>query len=47
MITKDGFTAAEQSVPKQPQAPYFREAGSGTSVVCIIQVRVLPGNGRR
>jgi pimeloyl-ACP methyl ester carboxylesterase len=35
MITKNGFTAAEQSVPMQPQAPYFREAGSGTSVVCI------------
>jgi hypothetical protein len=34
MITKNGFTAAEQSVPIQPQA-YFREAGSGTSVVCI------------
>jgi pimeloyl-ACP methyl ester carboxylesterase len=35
MITKNGFTAAEQSVPIQPQTPYFREAGSGTSVVCI------------
>src|SRR5713226_242273 len=35
MITENVFTAAEQSVPKQPQAPYFREAGSGTSVVCI------------
>lgn len=35
MITKNGFAAAEQSVPQQPQAPYFREAGSGTSVVCI------------
>ena len=35
MITKNGLTAAQQSVPMQPQAPYFREAGSGTSVVCI------------
>jgi pimeloyl-ACP methyl ester carboxylesterase len=35
MITKGSFTVAEQSVPKQPQPPYFREVGSGTSVVCI------------
>ena len=35
MITENGFIAAVQSVPRQPQAPYFREAGSGTSVVCI------------
>jgi len=35
MITNNGFTAAEPSVPMQPQAPHFREAGLGTSVVCI------------
>jgi pimeloyl-ACP methyl ester carboxylesterase len=35
LITKCSFAAVEQSVPKQPQPPYFREAGSGTSVVCI------------
>lgn len=35
MITKNGLAAAKQSVPMQPRAPYFREAGSGTSVVCI------------
>ena len=35
MITKNGLTAAKQSVPVPPQAPYFREAGSGTPVVCI------------
>jgi pimeloyl-ACP methyl ester carboxylesterase len=35
MITSNGFTAAAPSVPMQPQAPYFREAGSGTPVVCI------------
>ena len=35
MTTKNGFAATEQSVPEQPRAPYFREAGSGTSVVCI------------
>jgi pimeloyl-ACP methyl ester carboxylesterase len=35
MFTSNGFTAAAPSVPMQPQAPYFREAGSGTPVVCI------------
>ena len=35
MITNNGFTAAEPPVPMQPQAPHFREAGLGTSVVCI------------
>ena len=35
MITKNGLTAAKQPVPVQPQAPYFRETGSGTSVVCL------------
>jgi pimeloyl-ACP methyl ester carboxylesterase len=34
MITMNGFAATQQSVPMQP-TPYFREAGSGTSVVCI------------
>ena len=33
MITSNGFTAAPSVM--QPQAPYFREAGSGTPVVCI------------
>ena len=35
MSPKNGFAAAEQSVFEQPPTPYFREAGSGTSVVCI------------
>lgn len=35
MITMNRVTAAEQSIPIQPRAPYFREAGSGTSVVCL------------
>jgi pimeloyl-ACP methyl ester carboxylesterase len=35
MITNNGFTAAEPSIPVQPQVPYFREVGSGTSVICI------------
>jgi pimeloyl-ACP methyl ester carboxylesterase len=35
VITKNSCVATGQSVPIQPLTPYFREAGSGTSVVCI------------
>jgi pimeloyl-ACP methyl ester carboxylesterase len=35
MTSQNGFTVAGQLLSMQPQAPYFREAGSGTSVVCI------------
>jgi pimeloyl-ACP methyl ester carboxylesterase len=34
MSTKNGFNAAGQPISMQA-APYFREAGSGTAVVCI------------
>lgn len=35
MLARSGFTEAGHAVSMQSRRPFFREAGSGTSVVCI------------